>query len=119
MTTARKKMPADRKAPKVPFKKLPGSKYFRPLNEIDPIDAMEAVEALQGLDIDVDDFTNQDMKLLVKAVVNDTFIVDVETFRKEFYNAANLLPAIQTVSAFVEELGKGMRSTSSSQSTKS
>lgn len=117
MTTARKKMPADRKAPKVPFKKLPGAKYFRPLNEIDPIDALEAVEALQGLD--GDDFTNQDMKLLVKAVVNDTFIVDVETFRKEFYNAANLLPAIQTVSAFVEELGKGMRSTSSSQSTKS
>lgn len=116
MTTARKKMPADRKAPKVPFKKLPGAKYFRPLNEIDPIDALEAVEALQGLD--GDDFTNQDMKLLVKAVVNDTFIVDVETFRKEFYNAANLLPAIQTVSAFVEELGKGMRSTSSSQSTK-
>lgn len=117
MTTARKKMPADRKAPKVPFKKLPGAKYFRPLNEIDPIDALEAVEALQGLD--GDDFTDQDMKLLVKAVVNDTFIVDVETFRKEFYNAANLLPAIQTVSAFVEELGKGMRSTSSSQSTKS
>lgn len=117
MTTARKKMPADRKAPKVPFKKLPGAKYFRPLNEIDPIDALEAVEALQGLD--GDDFTNQDMKLLAKAVVNDTFIVDVETFRKEFYNAANLLPAIQTVSAFVEELGKGMRSTSSSQSTKS
>lgn len=117
MTTARKKMPADRKAPKVPFKKLPGAKYFRPLNEIDPIDALEAVEALQGLD--GDDFTNQDMKLLVKAVVNDTFIFDVETFRKEFYNAANLLPAIQTVSAFVEELGKGMRSTSSSQSTKS
>nr|DAX28236.1 MAG TPA: hypothetical protein [Caudoviricetes sp.]DAX56817.1 MAG TPA: hypothetical protein [Caudoviricetes sp.] len=117
MTTARKKMPADRKAPKVPFKKLPGAKYFRPLNEIDPVDALEAVEALQGLD--GDDFTNQDMKLLVKAVVNDTFIVDVETFRKEFYNAANLLPAIQTVSAFVEELGKGMRSTSSSQSTKS
>lgn len=117
MTTARKKMPADRKAPKVPFKKLPGAKYFRPLNEIDPIDALEAVEELQGLD--GDDFTNQDMKLLVKAVVNDTFIVDVETFRKEFYNAANLLPAIQTVSAFVEELGKGMRSTSSSQSTKS
>ena len=113
MTTARKKMPADRKAPKVPFKKLPGAKYFR------PVDALEAVEALQGLDIDVDDFTNQDMKLLVKAVVNDTFIVDVETFRKEFYNAASLLPAIQTVSAFVEELGKGMRSTSSSQSTKS
>lgn len=117
MTTARKKMPADRKAPKVPFKKLPGAKYFRPLNEIDPVDALEAVEALQGLD--GDDFTHQDMKLLVKAVVNDTFIVDVETFRKEFYNAANLLPAIQTVSAFVEELGKGMRSTSSSQSTKS
>lgn len=117
MTTARKKMPADRKAPKVPFKKLPSAKYFRPLNEIDPVDALEAVEALQGLD--GDDFTNQDMKLLVKAVVNDTFIVDVETFRKEFYNAANLLPAIQTVSAFVEELGKGMRSTSSSQSTKS
>lgn len=117
MTTARKKMPADRKAPKVPFKKLPGAKYFRPLNEIDPVDALEAVEALQGLD--GDDFTDQDMKLLVKAVVNDTFIVDVETFRKEFYNAANLLPAIQTVSAFVEELGKGMRSTSSSQSTKS
>lgn len=117
MTTARKKMPADRKAPKVPFKKLPGAKYFRPLNEIDPIDALEAVEALQGLD--GDDFTNQDMKLLVKAVVNDTFIVDVETFRKEFYNATNLLPAIQTVSAFVEELGKGMRSTSSSQNTKS
>lgn len=117
MTTARKKMPADRKAPKVPFKKLPGAKHFRPLNEIDPIDALEAVEALQGLD--GDDFTNQDMKLLVKAVVNDTFIVDVETFRKEFYNAANLLPAIQTVSAFVEELGKGMRSTSSSQNTKS
>ena len=117
MTTARKKMPADRKVPKVPFKKLPGAKYFRPLNEIDPIDALEAVEALQGLD--GDDFTNQDMKLLVKAVVNDTFIVDVETFRKEFYNAANLLPAIQTVSAFVEELGKGMRSTSSSQNTKS
>lgn len=117
MTTTRKKMPADRKAPKVPFKKLPGAKYFRPLNEIDPIDALEAVEALQGLD--GDDFTNQDMKLLVKAVVNDTFIVDVETFRKEFYNAANLSGAIQTVSAFVEELGKGMRSTSSSQSTKS
>lgn len=117
MTTARKKLPADRKAPKVPFKKLPGAKYFRPLNEIDPIDALEAVEALQGLD--GDDFTNQDMKLLVKAVVNDTFIVDVEKFRAEFYNAANLLPAIQTVSAFVEELGKGMRSTSSSQSTKS
>ena len=117
MTTARKKMPADRKAPKVPFKKLPGAKYFCPLNEIDPVDALEAVEALQGLD--GDDFTNQDMKLLVKAVVNDTFIVDVETFRKEFYNAANLLPAIQTVSAFVEELGKGMRSTGSSQNTKS
>lgn len=119
MTTARKKMPADHKAPKVPFKKMPGAEYFRPLNEIDPLDALDALESLQDLDFNVDEFTRQDMKLLVGAIVNDTFIVDVEKFRKEFYHAANLIQAIDTVSAYVGELGKGMRSTSSSQSTKS
>lgn len=100
------KIPGDYKAPEVPFNQVPGAKYFRPLTEVDPIDALELIETFEGLDSESEEMSMKEIKTLLNAVVNDTYIIDMETFRAEFYSAGNLRKVIEVIGAYVGELGK-------------
>lgn len=119
--TAKKKgakMPTDHKEAEKPFKEYPGAEHFRPLNEVDPIDAMELVADIEDLDSTAAP-SLKEIKPLFKKIATETFIKDVEAFRREFYNAANLNQAVETTLAYVAEMGKGVSSNSSSPTTQS
>lgn len=116
---AARKAPADRlpkggdPAAEVPnFWDLPGHKYFKPLDEIDIDTALEILEKVDDLEThDKDGNPISEIRLsreLLKIVVSDKTISDMETFRKEFYNAANMRAAGTVASAFIGVLGKGV-----------
>lgn len=126
-TTARKpaaktparKVPADRlpkggdPSAELPnFWELPGHEYFKPLEEIDVDTALEILEKVDNLETQ-DENGNQISEIrlsreLLKIVVSDETISDMETFRKNFYNAANMRAAGTVASAFIGVLGKGV-----------
>lgn len=99
------KLPADHKAPEKPFKEYPGAEYFRPLNEIDPADALDLIENLENFDTD-QETSIAELKPVFKKIATETFITDVEAFRKNFYHAGNLAQAVKTMVAYLNELGK-------------
>ena len=122
-TTTRKpaarKAPADRlpkggdPAAELPnFWELPGHEHFKPLEEIDIDTALEILEKVDNLEThDEDGNPISEIRLsreLLKIVISDETISDMEAFRKEFYNAANLRAAGTVASAFIGVLGKGV-----------
>ena len=122
-TTTRKpaprKVPADRlpkggdPAAELPnFWELPGHEYFKPLDEIDVDTALEILEKVDSLEThDEDGNPISEIRLsreLLKIVISDETISDMDAFRKEFYNAANMSAVGTVSSAFIGVLGKGV-----------
>ena len=114
-TTARKaparKVPADhlKKADEVKrLKDLPAAKYFRPLEDIDPIDALDVVEALEGMAAEGEEPSIASVKAVARVVSDERFIVDMDVWRRELWNAAHMTEALEACVAFAGELGKGM-----------
>ena len=114
-TTPRKaparKAPADhlKKAGEVKrLKDLPAAKYFKPLGEIDPIDALDVVEALEGMAAEGEEPSIASVKALARVVSDERFIVDMDVWRRELWNAAHMTDALEACVAFAGELGKGM-----------
>lgn len=99
------KLPADHKAPEKPFKEYPGAEYFRPLHEIDPADALELIEDFESFDTEKE-ASIAELKPVFKKIATETFITDVEAFRKNFYHAGNLSQSVKTMVAYLSELGK-------------
>lgn len=115
MTTATRKASA-RKAPADHLKKqeikklqdLPAAKYFRPLEDIDPIDALDVIEALEGMVSDGEEPSIASVKAVARVVSDERFIVDMDVWRRELWNAAHMTEALEACVAFAGELGKGM-----------
>lgn len=117
--TPARKVPADRLpkggAPEAElpnFWELPGHEFFKPLDEIDVDTALEILEKVDSLEThDKDGNPISEIRLsreLLKIVISDETISDMEAFRKEFYNAANMRAAGTVASAFIGVLGKGV-----------
>lgn len=113
MTT---KAPTTRKTPADHLKKqeikrlkdLPAVKYFRPLEEIDPIDALDVVEALEGMAAEGEEPSIASVKAIARVVSDERFIVDMDEWRRELWNAAHMTDALEACVAFAGELGKGV-----------
>lgn len=115
--TPARKVPADRlpkggdPAAELPnFWELPGSEYFKPLNEVSAdaaLDVMEAVEDSGFKDKDPETLTTRDVRGIMKLVFIEEFIADIEAFRREFYTAENTDDAALLAVAFFGVLGKG------------
>lgn len=90
------------------LKDLPAAKYFKPLEEIDPVDALDVVEALEGVVEDGDEPSIASMKALARVVSDERFIVDMDVWRRELWNAAHMTDALEACVAFAGELGKGV-----------
>lgn len=90
------------------LKDLPAAKYFKPLEEIDPVDALDVVEALEGVVKDGDEPSIASMKALARVVSDERFIVDMDVWRRELWNAAHMTDALEACVAFAGELGKGV-----------
>ena len=114
-----RKVPADHlpkggtDTPEVPdFYSLPGHEHFKPLEEID-VDAalaiLEQVDSLETHDEDGNPISEiRISRQLLKIVVSDETISDMDAFRKDIYNAANLRAAGELAGAFIAVLGKGV-----------
>lgn len=114
-TTARKttarKAPADhlpKAADMKSLKDLPAAKYFRPLEEIDPVDALDVIEALEGLAAEGEEPSIGSVKAIARVVSDARFIIDMDVWRRELWNAAHLEEAMDACVAFAGELGKGV-----------
>lgn len=94
------------------FWEMPGHEYFKPLDEIDVDTALEILEKVDSLEThDEDGNPISEIRLsreLLKIVISEETISDMETFRKDFYNAANMRAAGEVASAFIGVLGKGV-----------
>lgn len=109
------KAPATRKTPTDRLKKqkikrlkdLPAAKYFRPLEEIDPLDALDVVEALDGMAVEGEEANIASVKAVARVVSDERFIVDMDVWRRELWNAAHMTDALEACVAFAGELGKG------------
>lgn len=117
-TAAARKTPA-RKAPTDHLKKstdveikslkdLPAAQYFKPLEEIDPVDALDVVEALEGMTAEGEEPSIASVKALARVVSDERFIVDMDVWRRELWNAAHMTDALEACMAFAGELGKGV-----------
>lgn len=108
--TPARKVPADhlKKAEIKRLKDLPAAKYFKPLEEIDPIDALDVVEALEGLAVEGEAPTIASLKAVARVVSDERFIVDMDVWRRELWNAAHMEEALEACVAFAGELGKGV-----------
>lgn len=108
--------PTTRKAPTDHLKKedvkrlkdLPAAKYFKPLEEIDPVDALDVVEALEGMATEGEEPSIASVKALARVVSDERFIVDMDVWRRELWNAAHMTDALEACVAFAGELGKGV-----------
>ena len=109
------KAPATRKTPTDRLKKkeikrlkdLPAAKYFKPLEEIDPLDALDVVEALEGMAVEGEEANIASVKAVARVVSDERFIVDMDVWRRELWNAAHMTDALEACVAFAGELGKG------------
>lgn len=113
------KAPATRKTPTDRLKKqkikrlkdLPAAKYFKPLEEIDPLDALDVVEALDGMavegEVEGEGANIASVKAVARVVSDERFIVDMDVWRRELWNAAHMTDALEACVAFAGELGKG------------
>lgn len=90
------------------LKDLPAAKYFKPLEEIDPVDALDVVEALEGMVEEGDEPSIASMKALARVVSDERFIVDMDVWRRELWNAAHMTDALEACVAFAGDLGKGV-----------
>lgn len=90
------------------LKDLPAAKYFRPLEEIDPIDALDVIEALEDLAADGEDPSLGAVKSVARVVSDERFIVDMDVWRRELWNASHMKEALEACVAFAGELGKGV-----------
>lgn len=108
--TPARKAPADhlKKEDVKRLKDLPAAKYFKPLEEIDPVDALDVVEALEGMATEGEDPSIASVKALARVVSDERFIVDMDVWRRELWNAAHMTEALEACVAFAGELGKGM-----------
>lgn len=109
MATTPRKAPADRlkKQEIKRLKDLPAARYFRPLEEIDPLDALDVVEALEGVAAEGEELSIASVKAIARVVSDERFIVDMDVWRRELWNAAHMTDALEACVAFAGELGKG------------
>lgn len=105
-----RKAPADhlKKAEIKSLKDLPAAKYFKPLEEIDPIDALDVVEALEGLVAEGEEPSIAAVKEIARVVSDGRFVMDMDVWRRELWNAAHMADALEACVAFAGELGKGV-----------
>lgn len=108
-TPATRKAPADHlKTQEIKrLKDLPAAKYFKPLEEIDPLDALDVVEALEGMAVEGEEANIASVKAVARVVSDERFIVDMDVWRRELWNAAHMTDALEACVAFAGELGKG------------
>lgn len=109
--TTPRKAPADhlKKQEIKGLKGLPAAKYFKPLEEIDPIDALDVVEALEGMVTEGEEPSIASVKAVARVVSDERFIVDMDVWRRELWNAAHMTDALEACVAFAGELGKGVK----------
>ena len=94
------------------FWELPGSEYFKPLNEVSADTALDAIEVLEDSgfkDKDPESLTTRDVRGVMKVVFTEEFIADIDAFRRDFYTAENTDAAAILAVAFFGVLGKGKR----------
>lgn len=103
--------PQDHRAASVPFASRPGAEHFKAPEQVDALEALELIAELEELigSQSEEGFSLKEVKSILKAVISPAFIKDVERFKQEFFHAANLNAALETTTAYVEELGKELR----------